>query len=76
MIAEALEAIGGVPAKILADRMGCLKGGVVAKVVVPTSDYVRFASWPDPVNWSTANESRSLVGTGGSVAGWRLVAQR
>ena len=44
MIAEALEAIGGVPAKILADRMGCLKGGVVANVVVPTPDYVRFAS--------------------------------
>ena len=44
MIAEALEAIGGVPAKILADRMGCLKGGVVANVIVPTPDYVRFAS--------------------------------
>lgn len=44
MIAEALETIGGVPAKILADRMGCLKGGVVANVVVPTPDYVRFAS--------------------------------
>ena len=44
MIAETLEAIGGVPAKILADRMGCLKGGVVANVVVPTPDYVRFAS--------------------------------
>jgi Mu transposase-like protein len=44
MIAEALESIGGVPAKVLADRMGCLKGGVVANVVVPTPDYVRFAS--------------------------------
>ena len=44
MIAKALEAIGGVPAKILADRMGCLKGGVVANVVVPTPDYVRLAS--------------------------------
>lgn len=44
MIAEALETIGGVPAKILADRMGCLKGGVVANVVVPTPDYVRLAS--------------------------------
>jgi transposase len=44
MVAEALEAIGGVPAKVLADRMGCLKGGVVANVVVPTPDYVRFAS--------------------------------
>ena len=44
MIAEALAVIGGVPAKVLADRMGCLKGGVVANVVVPTPDYVRFAS--------------------------------
>jgi transposase len=44
MIAETLAAIGGVPAKILADRMGCLKGGVVANIVVPTPDYVRFAS--------------------------------
>ena len=44
MIAEALAAIGGVPAQVLADRMGCLKGGVVANVVVPTAEYVRFAS--------------------------------
>jgi transposase len=44
MIAEALAEIGGVSAKVLADRMGCLKGGVVANVVVPTPDYVRFAS--------------------------------
>jgi transposase len=44
MIAEALAAIGGAPAKVLADRMGCLKAGVVADVVVPTPDYVRFAA--------------------------------
>lgn len=44
LIAEALAAIGGVPAKILADRMGCLKGAVVANVVVPTPDYVRLAT--------------------------------
>jgi hypothetical protein len=29
---------------VLADRMGCLKGGVVANVVVPTAAYVRFAT--------------------------------
>jgi hypothetical protein len=29
---------------VLADRMGCLKGGVVANVVVPTAQYVRFAA--------------------------------
>ncbi|KUI21963.1 transposase [Mycobacterium sp. GA-2829] len=44
LIAETLAAAGGVPAKVLADRMACLKGGVVANVVVPTPDYVRLAS--------------------------------
>ena len=29
---------------MLADRMGCLKGGVVANKVVPTGEYVRFAA--------------------------------
>jgi Integrase core domain len=44
LLGECFEAAGGVPAVVLADRMGCLKGGVVANVVVPTGDYVRFAS--------------------------------
>jgi hypothetical protein len=44
MLAECFEQLGGVPAVVLADRMGCLKGGVVANVVVPTPDYVRFAA--------------------------------
>ncbi len=44
LIAETLAAAGGVPAKVLADRMACLKGGVVANVVVPAPDYVRLAS--------------------------------
>src|SRR6266852_3099628 len=43
MLAECFETLGGVPGKVLADRMGCLKGGVVANVVVPTAEYVRFA---------------------------------
>ena len=43
MLAECFETIGGVPTKVLADRMGCLKGGVVANVVVPTAEYVKFA---------------------------------
>jgi transposase len=38
LIAEAMGAIGGVPARVLADRMACLKGGVVANVVIPTAD--------------------------------------
>jgi transposase len=44
LLAECFELLGGVPKVVLADRMGCLRGGVVANRVVPTSDYVRFAS--------------------------------
>lgn len=44
LLAECFERLGGVPAKVLADRMGCLKGGTVAGVVIPTPDYVRFAT--------------------------------
>ena len=44
LLAECLEELGGVTRVVLTDRMGCLKGGVVANVVVPTADYVRFAT--------------------------------
>jgi hypothetical protein len=44
LLAECFEVLGGVPKVVLADRMGCLKGGVVANVVVPSPDYVRFAT--------------------------------
>jgi transposase len=44
LLAECFEVLGGVPKTVLADRMGCLKAGVVANVVVPTADYVRFAA--------------------------------
>jgi transposase len=44
MLAECFEVLGGVPTTVLADRMACLKGGVVANVVVPAPDYVRFAT--------------------------------
>jgi len=44
LLAECFETLGGVPAVVLADRMGCLKGGVVANKVVPTGEYVRFAA--------------------------------
>ena len=44
LLAECFEHLGGVPGVVLADRMGCLKGGVVANKVVPTADYVRFAA--------------------------------
>jgi hypothetical protein len=44
MLAECFEVLGGVPGKVLADRMGCLKGGVVANVVVSAPEYLRFAA--------------------------------
>ncbi|HXA60083.1 MAG TPA: IS21 family transposase [Streptosporangiaceae bacterium] len=44
MLTECFEELGGVPKVVLADRMGCLKGGVVANKVIPTADYVRFAT--------------------------------
>lgn len=44
LLAECLEALGGVPKVVLADRMACLKAGIVANVVVPHPDYVRFAT--------------------------------
>lgn len=43
MLGECFAELGGAPQVVLADRMGCLKGGVVANRVVPTPDYVRFA---------------------------------
>src|SRR4051795_12206253 len=44
LLAECFDHLGGVPGVVLADRMGCLKGGVVANTVVPTGQYVRFAA--------------------------------
>jgi transposase len=44
MLAECFEVLGGVPGKVLADRMGRLKGGGVANVVVPAGQYIRFAA--------------------------------
>jgi transposase len=44
LLAECFERMDGVPAIALTDRMGCLKGGVVANVVVPAPGYVTFAA--------------------------------
>jgi transposase len=44
LLAECFEVLGGVPGTVLADRMACLKGGVVAGVVVPAPQYLRFAA--------------------------------
>ncbi len=43
-LAQCMETIGGVPKTLLTDRMGCLKGGTVAGLVIPTPDYVRFVT--------------------------------
>jgi transposase len=44
LLAECFEEMGGSPKVVLTDRMGCLKGGVVANVMIPTPDFVRFAT--------------------------------
>lgn len=44
LLSECFEALGGVPAVVLTDRMSCLRAGVVANVVVPHPEYVRFAA--------------------------------
>jgi transposase len=44
LLAECFETLGGVPKIVLADRMACLRADIVANRVVPTPDYVRFAS--------------------------------
>ncbi len=44
LLAECFAELGGVPARVLTDRMGCLKAGVVANVVVPHPEYIAFAA--------------------------------
>jgi transposase len=44
LLAECFGELGGVPRVVLADRMACLKAGVVANKVVPTPAYVGFAT--------------------------------
>ena len=63
-LARCFEYLGGVPKTVLTDRMGCLKGGTVAGLVIPTPAYVRFATTtgsdltsvkgqiPSPRDWS------------------------
>jgi hypothetical protein len=45
LLAECFAELDGVPAVVLSDRMACLKAGVVANVVVPHPEYVRFATF-------------------------------
>ena len=44
LLAACFEDMGAVTAVVLSDRMACLKNGIVANVVVPHPDYVRFAA--------------------------------
>lgn len=44
LLGECFATLGGVPAVVLTDRMGCLRASVVANVVVPHPAYVRFAA--------------------------------
>jgi hypothetical protein len=44
LLAECFEELSGVPGVVLSDRMGCLKAGTVANLVLPHPDYVRFAA--------------------------------
>lgn len=43
LLGECFAELGGVPAVVLSDRMGCLRASIVANVVVPHPDYVAFA---------------------------------
>jgi hypothetical protein len=44
LLAERFEELGAVAAVVLSDRIACLKNGIVANVVVPHPEYVRFAA--------------------------------
>jgi transposase len=43
LLAECFAELDGVPGVVLTDRMGCLRAGTVANVVVPHPEYVQFA---------------------------------
>ncbi len=54
LLAECLAALGGVPKVVLADRMACLKTGIVANVVVPIPT---TCAWP-PITGSGPTSAR------------------
>jgi transposase len=43
VLAECFAELDGVPGVVLTDRMGCLRAGTIANVVVPHPEYVQFA---------------------------------
>lgn len=63
-LAECFEQLGGVPAVVLADRIACLRGPIVADRVVAHPNYVRFATHygfrPDWCEWADP-QSKGVV---------------
>jgi transposase len=60
LLGECFETLGGVPAVVLADRIACLRGPIVAGRVVAHPDYVRFAGhWGFRPDWCEAADPQS-----------------
>ena len=87
LLAECFEAIGGVPQVVLADRIACLRGPIVAGRVVAHPDYVRFAGayrfrpdWCEAADPQSKGVLENLVGSAKtdlvspSVDGWVTLA--
>lgn len=88
LLAECFEALGGVPAVVLADRMACLRGPIVAGRVVAHPNYVRFAThhgfrpdWCESADPQSKGVVENLVGYAttdlviASCDGWRSLAE-
>lgn len=87
LLGECFDAIGGVPQVVLADRIACLRGPIVAGRVVAHPDYVRFAGhyrfrpdWCEAADPQSKGVVENLVGYAKtdlvipSVHGWVTLA--
>ncbi len=87
LLAECFETVGGVPAVVLADRIACLRGAIVADRVVAHPGYVRFAThygfrpdWCETADPESKGVVENLVGYAKvdlvipSCEGWRSLA--
>lgn len=70
LLAEAFGAIGDVPARVLADRMACLTGGVVANMVISTAGYVRLAGHTRASRRTSAMPPTQSNGIVGNLCGY------
>jgi len=88
LLAECFAVIGGVPAVVLADRIACLRGPIVADRVVAHPNYVRFAThygfrpdWCEAADPQSKGVVERLVGYAQTdlvvpaAAGWSSVAE-